>query len=424
MITLLLAGLTLLPSASAVSKNSVVSDHELYSQLYPVHAEFCAGTKFQFIGGVSGGVGGHGFTYVHGLCKDDSKNYPQVKVCDGSEDHQGVGISVNSDFRNVNWVAVPTHSLLIDGNLAEGETVTEKTLDRIADEANRRHVFDGVIIDSDLTKSENGDSFISGSDAYLRATAINSEGTDIGVRLARNLECVRVPFPYENLEKIAKTLNKLNDSYYFTDRSYAWSGPKDNCTHVATQILADAGIRDAIPKDSYLHPAVPRNNSYTLMQIGVFRSTKASDVYSRKEDRESISTEYWMPTQVGVLAKKIWAFPDNKVFEISDKGLWFLPKNPDHFAEARAAFSSPRAENSEIGANLFAWEERYTKELERTQSEKSIFDSKAYTHFKSEYADYLRSKLHAVQSQIERFGFRKAKTTKPNTSKWGLRHPQ
>ena len=118
MIALLLTGLAASASLSsaAPAPNSVAGDFELYAKLYPAHVEYCAGTKYQKREGANGGYGGHGFTYVNSLCKDESKNYPQVKVCDGTEGYSGVGISVNSDFQNVNWVAVPTHSFFLNGN--------------------------------------------------------------------------------------------------------------------------------------------------------------------------------------------------------------------------------------------------------------------------------------------------------------------
>ena len=413
MILTLMAGL--LAVSSSYAANSVRSDYETYAKLYPSHLEYCAGTTLQFIGGVSGGSGGHGFTYVNGLCKDDSKAYPQVKPCDGTEGYPGVGISVNSDFQNVNWVAVPTHSLLIDGDLREGKAVTNATVERLADEATRLKVFEGVVIKPELTKDSAGRAMAIGSPDYLRAMAKNSLGTDYGTRLARNLECVRVPFEPSRLQAIADDLNALNNSYYQTGKTYEWSGPKNNCAHVASELIAKAGVRDAIPKQSYIHAAIPRNGSYTLISIGYFGSIEHRDVYSHRKNRaEILDGSPWLPTQVGALAVKYPAFSDNDVFQLSPKALWFIPKDltPSGiltFQRARAAFNDPQPESSTIVGNLRAWEKKYAAELKASRSKPSVFDSKEYLSFKATYADYIESQLEFVRRSLTSLGEKPAK---------------
>lgn len=415
MITLILAGLATFSAASlAVEPNSVVHDFDRYASLYPVHVEYCAGTQFQFIGGVGGGRGGHGFTYVHGLCKDDSVNYPRVKPCAGNESHRGVGVSVNSDFLNVNWVAVPTHSLTVDGDIRQGEKITMASVDRVSKEAVGYRIFENVRIKPELTKDAQGRQIPFATDAYLRAVAKNSQGTDLAIRYARNLDCVRVPIRSESLEKIASYLNGLNALYYNTGKTYAWDGLANNCAHVASGILAAAGIRDAIPAGrkqlaSALDPALPRNGLYTLIDIGLMRSAAPWKVYGRKEDRARImSEEQWMPTQVGVLVKKYPAYQDNEVFKLAG---WILPRNGHIFSASGYAFDKKKY--TDIGANLLAWEKTYMDQINITRAEWNPFDnaawelqsdfvygSKGYNEFEPFYDEYLSDKISEVQTNL------------------------
>lgn len=423
MLLTLFAGIASLSSAHALEPNSIVDDHALYSRLYPTHVEYCAGTELAFIGGVKGGPGGHGFTYVHGLCKDMTKDYPQVKPCDGTEGHAGVGISVNSDFKNVNWVAVPTHSLVFNGDLRDKEKVTAANLERIADEAGNHRIFENVVLNkAELTRDANGRALAVGSPDYMRAMAKNSVGTDLGTRLARNLECVRLPIRESSLQKIADHLNALNDGYYLGKREYVWSGLKNNCAHVATEILAEAGIRDAIPKEGsnlkeLFNLAMPRNGVYTLIQNGILRSVLPWDVYGRADDRKSIeSKDPFMPTQVGVLAKRYAAFKDNSVFKISTRAVW-VPQKEGNVALDRAMFKVP--EYSEIGPNLLLWEKILLKQVNIVNAEwvptlalkwkiqsLGVYGTKGYDAFEPHYARYVDAQLAAVQARLTALGIR------------------
>ncbi len=388
-------------SSSVFARNTITSDYASYSRLYPTHVEYCAGTAFQFIGGVTGGVGGHGFTYVNGLCRDDSKPYPQVKICDGSEGYAGVGISVNSDFQNVNWVAIPNRALVLDGGIKNGERITTAVVDRLAEEAIRLRVFDGVVIKPELTLAPNGSALEPGTPAYLEAVAKNSIGTDYGLRFARNLECVRVPFHRSRLQAIADRLNALNDSYFLTGKTYVWSGLTNNCAHVASDILENAGIRDAIPTDSYLNLAIPRNGVYTLVQKGFYGATSPRDVWVNESDRESIvSSEPSIVARVGVLANTYDGFAENDVFALSPKALWIIPSDWHYFLESRSAFSEPKRELSDLRENLKFWLVKYGKMLDAVRSDRLFPTSTAYGNFKRKYAEYIIRQINTTRHSL------------------------
>src|SRR5690606_36622628 len=81
-----------------------------------------------------------GLFYINGLCKDNSKDYPQVAPCDEIKEkniaHQGVGISLDSDFKNITWVAIPGRELTFFGDISprpidlnDIESITQKAID-------------------------------------------------------------------------------------------------------------------------------------------------------------------------------------------------------------------------------------------------------------------------------------------------------
>jgi hypothetical protein len=448
MILLVLAGLASIPSSHAAETNSIVTDHEQYAKVYPTHVEYCAGTELAFVDGVAGGPGGHGFTYIEGLCKDNQpvfKNgrwmvYPRVKPCDGTEGYSGVGVSVNSDFKNVNFVVVPTYALFMNGNLGQGERVTQAVVDRAADDANRLNVFQNVRIKPELTldpktgkidpktgkpdpKTQTG--FAYGSPGYMHMMAVNSIGTDYGTRMGRNLECVRLPFPKARLADVAARLNGINGGYYETGTVYNWDGLKNNCAHLASDLLEAAGVRHAIPKNlaalkQIFYIALPRDGVYTLITNGIMKSMEPWSTYrDLKEDKVNLDNGVtFLPTQVGVLAKKYSIFRDNKVFANFKKAAW-LASAKYNIKLDTATFTNPAY--SEIGPNFVAWANRYPKvraiipnvnmswwmdkrragEALTKQFEYSESDFKA---FLVKYDSYLSDRLTETQSRLKEFG--------------------
>ena len=411
MILLLTALLTSVSGAAEIASNSILSDHDAYAKLFPVHAEYCAGTELTFIGGVQGGLGGHGFTYVEGLCKDMSKAYPQVKVCDEGDAYTGVGVSVNSDFDNVNWVAIPGYNFFLNGTVGEGQAVSKAVMDATADRANALHIFDNIFLNKPELTRVNGVQTKPGTPEYLHAAAINSIGTDYATRFGRNLECVRVPFPRENLVRIAKVLNDLNNSYYPTSRTgkhYKWDGVFNNCAHVASEILAAAGVRKAIPKEqSYLkqarNMAIPKNGVYTLIDNGIRNDESPWRVFQHKAERVSIlSSSPFLVHQPGVLALRYAAHSDNSVFKLDSKALWILQSRGNVYAD-RLIFGDVRYSN--LRENLRMWSEILAQKeaelaepsfLESARAAMNAGSGDAYGDFRKAYGNYLEKLARLV----------------------------
>ena len=72
------------------------------------------------------GIGGHSVLYLNGVRRDREAGYPTLKVCnpDASPERHGVGISVNSHYKNANWIAAEGRDFVWHGALAPGEHLT------------------------------------------------------------------------------------------------------------------------------------------------------------------------------------------------------------------------------------------------------------------------------------------------------------
>ena len=83
-----------------------------YEDFFPYYAELCALSELSkkpgFGAPLRSGIGGHSLLYLNGVRLDRAAGYPTLRLCTQGEAPQeyGVGISVNSHYRNANWVAV------------------------------------------------------------------------------------------------------------------------------------------------------------------------------------------------------------------------------------------------------------------------------------------------------------------------------
>ncbi len=399
--------LLMMPVAQASSTNQAQDDYYAYRNLYPTFVQYCSGSRYKEIKGVSGGAGGHGLVYVEGLCKDPSVSYPRVKVCEKHDLSTGAWISVNSDFKNVNWVVVPGYHTGLHGNIEEGRRITEAEVQGVVEDAIKKKIFEGVRIKPELTSGKEA-----GTEVYVRAVARNSVGTDYALRFARVMECARVPIQTEKISEMATALNQLNEKYYLGGKTYEWSAIRDNCTHTASLMLEKAGLRSAIPAGQPFHRAIfdlalPRNGTYTLLQRGIFASIKPWDVYRQLKGAKKLSQPIWLMNQAGALAKAYDAYLDNEVYSISKKTAWIIPKNFKNFDQARNAFQ--RSEFTDIQDNLRYWMKKYREMSGVTQAEYylpeylrfkvqsgGLYDTPEYNRFEERYSEYLTQKINFI----------------------------
>ncbi len=308
------------------------SEHAVYSQVFPFHVEYAAMTQIKPFGQKAGGPGGHAFLYIHGLCKDYSVPYPKVIPCSEAKfppglEHSGVGISVNNDFVNANWVAVPGHELFFKGIVPNGN-VDAAAIQAVEDAAIRYRIFEGVQVKPALVSTRQR-----GQERYTRQVAKNAIGTDFAAQFGRELWGVRFRVDQKAIPEMAKFLNAVNEPYVMGVKPYEWSGIYDNCAMLSANVLAQACVRKSIPTRQIwirqlFHLALPRNGLSTLQSLvheggrgaiarAVFPEVSAVDfdvVMNNPIWRENLRRFGTLPVGLGALSRHYPTFKGDALF--------------------------------------------------------------------------------------------------------------
>ena len=198
------------------------------------YIEMCTGTKYQAVHYGDGNIAGHALIYIHGLCKDQDKEYPQLKICDTTDNHKGVGVSLDSSFKNVSWIATPTKELALFGDYGTNK-VDDQTIRKIIEKSKEYRIYKNVIPD----RSTYPKAIIDYTHDLEEQDILFAIGTDIAFNTARNMYCVRSNVEMSQLTQIKDFLNSENSKYYETTDQYTWS-ISDNCTHLSVNALSDS----------------------------------------------------------------------------------------------------------------------------------------------------------------------------------------
>ena len=233
------------------SASALASEAKNYDQVVPLYAEECSFTQYSRQGEAPGGTGGHEALYLKGVCFDGSQGYPRIKLCDElaaahslndipkaklQDPDWGVGVSVDKDFTNVNWVAIPTKSMFLHGQpdlLVKGKEGTP-VVDQIALNqtiAAALPYFQGI---HGMTPGE----------AKIEKLIEDGMGTDLAVDFARKIYCEHVPMGKEQLQAMVDFLNKKQDEAH--EKGNVWDGATNNCAHTVHDALAASGLRHSM----------------------------------------------------------------------------------------------------------------------------------------------------------------------------------
>lgn len=340
-----------------------------YEDHFPVYFEYCTGTQWKLQNGDIGGTPGHGLTYIHGLCKNYRSSYPQVIPCDKAPSeqrtkfpHKGVGVSLDKNFTNVMWIAVPGRNLTFFGDLRP-KAITNKDLERHVEKMNDLKVFHGVRSKSDLLKP-----LQYGSNEYLRMLALDTAGTDHAVNWARELHCVRIPATRSSLDSVAKFLNDSNNTYR-SGKEYEWSKLSNNCVHLSINQSHAMGINDSIKTDQkfikkLMNMALPANGFLMYADQTVLGGEP-----SKRELAKALEKKDFYPIQVGSIMEEHKVFPSGEYFNTEDLEVltaprilkpWKLLSTPRKYAKK---YMTP--ENSKLKENAQMWYLRYDKLLRK-----------------------------------------------------------
>src|SRR5690349_10402911 len=132
----------------------------VYERIFPYYAEICALSELRKKPGfgvpVYSGMGGHSLLYLHGVRVDRTARYPVLALYDQNTPGKipGVGISVNSHYKNANWVATEGPEFLWQGALAHGERLTESAYRRTQDHAKDLGILDGIYFHDHLLRDK------------------------------------------------------------------------------------------------------------------------------------------------------------------------------------------------------------------------------------------------------------------------------
>ncbi len=343
-----------------------------YQDHFPAYFEYCTGSRWMLQSGEKGGSPGHGFTYIHGLCKDYRSDYPRVIPCaEVSKEfhlmypHSGVGISLDKNFTNVMWVAVPGRDFMINGNRSP-EPISRSRINEHISEVTRLKIFDGVRSKSDALKT-----MTLGTPEYFAGIALDTLGTDHAVNWARELHCATIPVPVASLGKVADFLNKSNEQFR-GEREYEWSKLSNNCVHISINQSAALGINKPIALDQKFlrkltNMALPANGFLMYADRAVLARSP-----SLRKLQKSVSEKGFHHAQVGAMLRSYDAFPSGEYFKTDELSVLTAPR----ISKPLSLLATPRSyarrymtpANSELKANAEMWVARYQRLLNRVKS--------------------------------------------------------
>jgi hypothetical protein len=379
-----------------------------YEKLFPYYVELCAASQFHsLLTGESGGVPGHAVMYIKGACKDDDAPFPQLRRCRHvattvDDPEHGSGISVNAQFKSINWVAVPNHEMFFQGNLAPGERLTRAQFDAVEQDAIAKGIYKGVTFHRFAGAS---------SDTNLRDFLKRAGiGTDLALQFARSLFCARLPVTAAMLDPIIVFLNDKNREYAEGDADYNWSAWADNCSHTMRNALAAANIWSPLSVRAtkirqIFNLAVPANefvNLAELMTEGAIEDYH--DILQNGPRRDAFHEFHWLPTQPGALLKTLPVHSPNDLYDTTFR--LFTLQSPFLMGKTQRAVALLSIDRFvDLNVNLHYFERRYDAILAQRDEGRDTMASVRGTQFRrveSLWYDYIHSQKAEVQSMLDR----------------------
>jgi hypothetical protein len=340
----------------AVPRSTI--DEATYTSIYPWYAEFCAVSEISKKPGfgaeiVPGGPGGHSVLYLNGVCREKNAGYPVVALCRAGDPKpgQGVGLSVNDHYANANWIATEGRDFVMHGDLRPGEPLTKASYLRTQAKAKAMGILDGVVFHDEVFDDQpSGMSKID----FMYDMSI---ATDYAINLGRDRYCARVPLDRTKMARVVNYLNAVNAPYRAGKQVFNWSVLENNCSHLAHNVLAVAGVWPEWPTDRpFLIAAfdfpVPKNEFVNLMRrSNDMPIADPTALYEDETARVTIPAQGWVATRPGGLAEAEPAVRPNEVYD-TDLRLIFYDDPPfGHYQERwDRMFKDPRY--TDLRANL------------------------------------------------------------------------
>ena len=344
----------------------------IYSSLYSYYVEVCAISELKKKPGsgvdISSGVGGHAVLYLDNVCRDDAAHYPTIKLCapETPAGKRGVGLSVNAHYKNANWVATAGRDFFFHGGLQPDERLTRAAYERTQLQAKAMGILDGVEFHEAVF--EDKPEGMSRRD-YMYEISV---ATDYAIAFGRDRYCARRPVDRDQMAKIVDYLNGINAPYRDGKKAFEWSVLRNNCSHVAHNALAVAGLWDEWETDRFILFAafdfpVPKNEFVNLMRrTNDFSIDDLDAVYEDGAARRALLESDTLPTAPGALAEAEPARQDNDMYD-TDLSLIFYdqPLLGPYQSRFERIFAEPRY--TDLRANLQHFANLYDKIRQQRQ---------------------------------------------------------
>jgi len=376
----------------------------VYEDFYPYYAEFSALSELRKIPGfgvpLQSGIGGHSLLYLNGVRLDRDAGYPVLRLCNADEPpgNYGVGISVNSHYRNANWVAVEGRDFFWRGALAAGERLTRAAYAHTQERAKAMGFLDGVEFHQEFFRDKPAG--MSDQDYKYEI----SVATDYGARFGRDSFRARVPLDRARVGAMVDFLNAINSPYRTGERIYRWKLFNDNCVHVAYNALAAAGVWKPWPTGQSVVLAafkfpVPKNAFVDLMlRANDLPIEDAQALYNDAAARRAMLAGGTLPTVPGALAIATPAIAHNDVYNVAKLRLIFF-ENPwwgpyrSHF---KRIFAAPRY--TELDTNLRHFAARYAAASARIPNGRKLSGARAL--FQAIYEEHITREAETLRQQL------------------------
>ena len=334
-----------------------------------------------------------------------------------------MGISVNKIFDNVTWVAIPGRDEFFRGGLA-----TQQTLDRDLYETTIRRAtaagwFRGVGIKDTVMRQR--PRAMSPEEFIVR----QSIGTDFALNFARTAYSARLPMSRDAIGKVIAYLNTANESAQTS--GYTWNMYTNNCSHVAHNALAAAGVWDpkvargpgamnvardvvsvarALALSQMSDFSFPANNFVRLYEAGNERPIDDALAAFRNHDVRRTMSDGWLSTGPGAL---IASYPirdptRNQMFAPGrDPFLFSVPMLWDKANTYKMLTRDAPSFVTDLAANLAHYRKRYATTLANQGSldEELGFlnGNESEAEFRSFYArfyEYIADELRRTEARL------------------------
>ena len=375
-----------------------------YEDIFPYYAELCALSELRKKPGfgvpLRSGMGGHLLLYLNGVrVRRDQNGYPAIEVCPAQEaGAHGAAISVNSHYRNANWVAFEGRDFVFHGALPAGAPLTRDIYHETQSKAQAQGLLEGI---------EFHEHFFRDKPAGMSVEAFKYEisvATDYAACFGRDVYRARLPMGAAQITAIVDYLNALNEPYRTGQKLYRWRLLNDNCVHVAHNALAAAGVWPAWPTGEFFIRAafkfpVPKN---TVVDF----AARANDLELENPEalfhdhaaREALLVHGSLPTGPGGLTSIAPAITNNEIYDTRKLRLIFYDNpfwGPYRF-RFRRMFAEPRY--TALGANLRHFARRYAKAATKRPP-----SDRATAAFLERYENHVTAQRAFLETWLPRF---------------------